>query len=625
MHGPIVGIDLGTTNSLVAVCDERGPRVLRDARGGALVPSVVRFSADGSVEEVGVGAVALAAQDREFLARTVSGSKRALGRSLAEVSVDGGGWALRGMGQVVDDGRGRPSYEMPHARRSPEQVAAAILRHLMDFAQAQLGGTGEGTARAVITVPAYFDDAQRQATRDAARLAGIEAVRIINEPTAAALAYGIGREGGSTETIAVFDLGGGTFDISILQVTPPAKGGAGADLDAGLFRVLSTAGDTQLGGDDLDIAMAREVCPGAHDLPPEDRHALLLACTRAKHRLSDAASATIPFRGVEHALTAARLAELAAPWVSRAIAACDRAWSDAGRPAIDRLLMVGGSTRSPFVRVAAGAFFGVEPSTALDPDQVVALGASIQAAVLSGRRTDILLLDVVPLSLGIETAGGAFAKLIMRNSTIPTRASEMFSTGVDGQRRIALHVLQGERELARDCRSLAQCELTVPSMPAGIPQVEVTFTVDASGLLSVHAMERRTGIRAGVQVIPSYGLSRDEVEAMERDSILHARDDMRRHRVIDLIANASLDLRWVESATARVGGTLPAHVRETIQAAAVALQAHIDAARADLDAVDPDEFFRAKEALDRASVPVHELSIVQSLKDLEVQTRGTAP
>lgn len=615
MANVIVGIDLGTTNSLVAVCDERGPRILDGDREGGLVPSVVRFSRTGSVESVGQDALAMAISHPEG---TVSGAKRAIGRSYASAVTD-----VRGLGSLEADGRGRPTYAVPGGNQSPEQVAASILRFLADRASNSLGLS---VRRAVVTVPAYFDDAQRQATRDAAQLAGLEAVRIINEPTAAALAYGIGRAGAAPETIAVFDLGGGTFDISILEVAPPplAAGSSGLETaaDAGLFRVIATAGDTSLGGDDLDLALARSIDPQVDQLSAGDRHALIRACEEAKRALSQVSTTTVEWRGQRCTLDLECLRELAQPLLARAITACARAWDDAGRPRIDRLLMVGGSTRAPFVRAAAGHFFGVEPCTALDPEAVVALGASVQAAVLAGGRRDLLLLDVVPLSLGIETAGGAFAKLVMRNASIPTRATEMFSTSVDGQRTLLLHVVQGERELVRDCRSLARCALSIPAMPAGIPQVEVTFTVDANGILVMSAVERRTGMRAGLQVVPTYGLSREEVEAMEAESFSHAREDMRRHRVIDLVANSSLDLTWIEAAMARAGPDIGPATKASVEATASVLRAMVAAAKRDVDSVDPDAFHQAKDALDRASVPVHEASIARTLREIPPTAQG---
>ncbi len=615
MADVIVGIDLGTTNSLVAVCDDRGPRIIGCGSHGGLVPSVVRFTAGGLVECVGEEALGQASSQS---ARTVSGAKRAIGRPYETAAAE-----VRGIGSLVDDGQGRPTYAVGATRQSPERVASAILRALADRASAELS---TAVQRAVITVPAYCDDAQRQATRDAARLAGVEAVRIINEPTAAALAYGIGRAGAAPETIAVFDLGGGTCDISILEVTPPVSGSGSGDLpgsaDSGFFRVIATAGDTSLGGDDLDVAMARSIDPGLDGLAPGDRHDLVRACEAAKVALSGASSASLAWRGRKHEIAVEHLRELAQPLLDRALAACARAWDGADRLPIDRLLMVGGSTRAPFVREAVGHFFGVEPCTALDPDCVVALGASVQAAVLAGDRRDLLLLDVVPLSLGIETVGGAFAKLVMRNASIPTRATEMFSTSVDGQRTLLLHVVQGERELVRDCRSLARCTLSIPPMPAGIPQVEVTFTIDANGILAMSAVERRTGIRAGLQVVPTYGLSRAEVEAMEQESFTHARDDMRRHRVIDLVANASLDLGWIDAALARAGSDLDQATKSNVEAAASTLRGMVAQARRDVDAVDAEAFHGAKEALDRASVPIHEASIARTLREMSATNQG---
>ena len=488
-----------------------------------------------------------------------------------------------------------------------------------------------------MTVPAYFDDAQRQATRDAGRLAGLEVVRIVNEPTAAALAYGLGtRPGSPTRHVAIFDLGGGTFDVSILRITPGADDAmAGHDADrTAYFQVLSTAGDTHLGGDDVDAMLAdvfsREIgallgSGSAPDLDPHTRPALRALAERVKIRLSGEEAARVSIR-VNDAVTYDRevtrheLEAMIAPWIGRAIDCCTRALRDARRDLdgapIDAVVMVGGSTRIPSVRRRVAEFFGVEPYTALDPDQVVALGAAVQGAILSGEARSSLLLDVIPLSLGVETVGGAVAKIILRNSAVPCRATEMFSTSVDGQTSIRLSVYQGEREMAADCRRLAEFNLAgLPPMPAGIPQVEVEFLIDASGILRVAAHERRSGKRAQIQVVPNHGLTPDEVDRIERESLTHAREDMTRHRIVDLVVNARLDLKWIGERLERFGHLLETADRSALQQRVETLRAMADAADRDWRAVDPNALHAAKEALDKASVRLQEVSITQSLRD----------
>lgn len=629
----IVGIDLGTTNSLVAIADEGGPRVLGEG-DAQVMPSVVRVERDGSFV-VGQGAA-----DRivEMPDRTINSVKRLMGRSLKDAQAD-----LAYLGYRVVEGEhatARVQVETDDGVRvySPQEISAVILRELKQRAESALGHPVE---KAVVTVPAYFDDAQRQATRDAGRLAGLEVVRIVNEPTAAALAYGIGtRDDGRSQTIAVYDLGGGTFDISILRLVP---GEAEGETD--FFQVLSTAGDTHLGGDDVDHMLVKlftgEIAEqlGLNEAQPMDsfdastRRALVGFARAVKHKLSADDSAQIAIdlgNGNTYARTVTRadFEGMIAGWVERSLDACTRAIRDANKAngnepvEIDSVVMVGGSTRIPLVRERVGAFFGVEPYTALDPDRVVALGASMQASIIAGAQrgqgSSSLLVDVIPLSLGIETAGGAMAKLIMRNSSVPARAVERFSTSVDGQVNVKIHVVQGEREMVEDCRSLGVFDLRgIPPMPAGVPKLVVEFLIDANGVLSVSAIEERSGKRAQIQIVPNHGLSRDEVDRIEQESFTHAKEDMSRHRIVDLVTNSRLDIKWISERFERYGDLLEPNEHATLARALDELRGFVERAEADWSSVDPNAFYSAKDALDRSSVRLQEIGIAQSLRDDE--------
>jgi len=618
----VVGIDLGTTNSLVAINETTGSRILGH---DPILPSVVRFNQDGTTT-IGTEARDQATQ---FPLSTIHSAKRLMGRSLDDVRSD-----LTYLSYAVVQGEhntARVSIPVADGERlvSPQEISAHILRSLKQHAEQELRTS---ITKAVVTVPAYFDDAQRQATRDAGRLAGLEVVRIVNEPTAAALAYGLGTGATQPKTIAVFDLGGGTFDISILRITPSDDTNP-----TDFFQVLSTAGDTHLGGDDVDHMLVRlfmdeisellEVKIEANEqtFDASTRTALSQFARAIKHTLSEQSSASVRIdlgndRIYERVVTRDEFESLISAWIERALAACDRVIRDAknqpGGESIDALIMVGGSTRIPLVRTKAGEFFGIEPYTALNPDKVVAMGAAIQASLLSGATTGSLLLDVVPLSLGIETAGGAVAKLIMRNTTVPSRAIERFSTQVDGQVNIKLNILQGEREMAVDCRSLGEFELKgIPPMPAGIPKLVVEFLVDANGILSVSALEERSGKRASVQIVPNHGLTSGEVDRIEQESFTHAREDMTRHQIADLIANSSLDLKWIGDRFEKHKDELDDILRSEIESKIATLKSFIHKAQGDWSSVDPNAFHHAKEDLDRASMRVQEIAIAASLRD----------
>ncbi|OAD00065.1 hypothetical protein MUCCIDRAFT_88941 [Mucor lusitanicus CBS 277.49] len=604
--GPVIGIDLGTTNSCVSVMDGKNPRVIENSEGARTTPSVVAFTKEGELL-VGQTAKRQAVVNSE---NTIYATKRLIGRKFKDPAVQADIPSVSY--KIIAHSNGDAWVEVAGGKKySPSQIGAFVLGKMKETAE---GFLHKKVKHAVVTVPAYFNDSQRQATKDAGKIAGLDVLRVINEPTAAALAYGLDKTG--DRTIAVYDLGGGTFDISVLEI------------QSGVFEVKSTNGDTALGGEDFDSHLVRYVVDdfkkesGGLDLS-KDRMAIQRireACEKAKIELSSTvqtdinlpyitADATGP-KHINMKLTRSKYESLVGDLIKRTIPPCEKAMKDAGitNKNVQDVILVGGMSRMPKVVETVKSVFGREPSKSVNPDEAVAIGAAIQGGVLAGSVTDILLLDVTPLSLGIETLGGVFTRLINRNTTIPTKKSQVFSTAADGQTQVQIRVFQGERELCRDNKLLGDFNLTgVPPAPKGVPQIEVEFDIDADGIVNVHAKDKATNRDQSITIAASSGLSNDEIENMIQEAEKNAEADRARRDTIEMANRAESVMSETEKAMEDFKEQVDSSEAEKLKQQIEALRAETVKAQGGDESVKPDDIKAKIDQLQSSSLKLFEM------------------